>query len=60
MSDDFLEDLDDKIWELKMEGEIDRDTSRSDVIRMVLREWVEGNSKSTSSQTPTATAEAAD
>ncbi|WP_226040815.1 ribbon-helix-helix domain-containing protein [Natrinema sp. DC36] len=46
--DELLEDFDDKVFELKAEGEIDRDASRSEVIRTLMEEWVEGNSKSDS------------
>ncbi|ELZ12039.1 CopG family ribbon-helix-helix protein [Natrinema ejinorense] len=54
--DELLEDFDDKVFELKAEGEIDRDASRSEVIRTLMEEWVEGNSTSDS----TATAATAD
>lgn len=53
--DELLEDFDDKVFELKAEGEIDRDASRSEVIRTLMEEWVEGNS--TSSLTATAKAD---
>ncbi|QLK25382.1 ribbon-helix-helix domain-containing protein [Natrinema zhouii] len=49
--DELLEDFDDKVFELKAEGEIDRDASRSEVIRTLMEEWVEGNSKSDSTAT---------
>ncbi|GAB3669598.1 CopG family ribbon-helix-helix protein [Halopiger thermotolerans] len=52
--DELLEDFDDKVFELKAEGEIDRDASRSEVIRTLMEEWVEGNSTSSSTATVTA------
>lgn len=46
--DELLEDFDDKVFELKAEGEIARDASRSEVIRTLMEQWVEGNSMSSS------------
>lgn len=42
--DDLVEEFDEKVWELKTEGKIDRDASRSEVIRDLMQEWVEGKS----------------
>lgn len=36
-----LDRLDDKILEMKYEGELDRDTTRSDVIKDVVDEWLQ-------------------
>jgi hypothetical protein len=52
-----LDRLDDLIWENKVEGVLDRDTTRSDLLREqidALVEELEGNS------TPTPTAQTAD
>lgn len=43
IDDELLEDFDDVIWELKSEGEIPRDTSRSEVVADLIEEFVEGN-----------------
>lgn len=48
--DDLLEDFDDKIWELKVEEEVKRDTTRSDVMQELMRQWVEGNLNLTSAR----------
>lgn len=40
MSKEAIEEFDDVIWELKTEGEISRDASRSDVIRKLIKEWM--------------------
>lgn len=53
--EDLVEDFDDKVWQMKAEGEIDRDASRSEVLRHLMEEWAKGNS--TSSSTVTATAD---
>ena len=39
--DEILERLDDRIWELKTDGEIPRDTSRSEVITMIIDDWAD-------------------
>jgi len=43
---DLLDDFDDTIWELKKEGELSRNASRSEVIQMLMQEWVENNQQS--------------
>lgn len=45
-NEDLIEEIDDTIWELKQEGEIDRDASRSEVLRSLMEAWVEGKSTS--------------
>lgn len=50
--DEVLERFDDAIFELKAEGELPRDTSRSEILRQLMEEWIEehedqGNSNST-------------
>jgi hypothetical protein len=35
-----IDAFDDKILEMKYEGELDRDTTRTDVIRQLLDEWI--------------------
>jgi len=44
--DEKLNEFDDVIWEKKQEGELPRDASRSDVIRDLIEEYVEGNGNS--------------
>lgn len=39
--DELLNEFDDTIWRLKQEGELGRKTSRSEVIQMLMTEWVE-------------------
>lgn len=39
--DELLEDFDDVIWELQMEGELDRDVSRSEMIQQLLQNYVD-------------------
>lgn len=51
IDDETLEKLDSIIWEKKVAGEIDRETSRSDVIRDLVEEYIEGNGN-TSARTP--------
>jgi len=51
IDDETLERLDSIIWEKKVEGELDRDVSRSDVIRDLVEEYIEGNGNS-STKTP--------
>lgn len=41
MPDELVDDLDDKIWEMKTEGKLNRDANRSEVVRRLIREWVE-------------------
>ena len=53
--DELLEEFDDTIWELQVEGELDRDANRSQIVRELMREWInehqevleEGNPKTT-------------
>lgn len=42
--DDLVESFDDKVWELKNSEKIDRDASRSEVLRGLMEAWVEGKS----------------
>lgn len=39
--DELLEDFDDVIWELQRRGELDRDASRSSIVRALMQEWIE-------------------
>uniref|UniRef100_A0A7D5GKB2 Ribbon-helix-helix protein CopG domain-containing protein n=2 Tax=Natrinema halophilum TaxID=1699371 RepID=A0A7D5GKB2_9EURY len=52
--EDLVDDFDDKVWQMKADGEIDRDASRSEVIRHLMGEWAEGNSTSCSTAIVTA------
>jgi endo-1,4-beta-mannosidase len=36
-----IDELDDKILEMKYEGDLDRDTTRSDIIKEVMENWLE-------------------
>lgn len=40
VDDDILMEFDDVIWELKKQEEIDRGTSRSEVIQHLMEEWI--------------------
>lgn len=40
VDDDVLMEFDDVIWELKKQEEIDRGTSRSEVIQHLMEEWI--------------------
>ena len=50
IDDETLDELDSIIWEKKVAGEIDRDTSRSDVIRDLVEEYIEGNGNTSTKQ----------
>ena len=39
--DELLEEFDDTIWELQVEGELDRDANRSQIVRELMREWID-------------------
>jgi metal-responsive CopG/Arc/MetJ family transcriptional regulator len=39
--DELLDEFDDAIWDRKVIGELDRDADRSQVIRELMREYVE-------------------
>jgi metal-responsive CopG/Arc/MetJ family transcriptional regulator len=41
MPDELLEKFDDTIWELQVEGELDRDANRSQIVRELVREWID-------------------
>lgn len=43
ISDELLEEFDDKLFEEKAAGNVSRDTSRSEMIRRLMEEWVDGN-----------------
>lgn len=48
--DELAEEFDEALFERKVEGEFDRDMSRSEAIRMLMREFIreqEGNAKAT-------------
>lgn len=40
VDDEVLMDFDDKIWQLKKSGEMDRSVSRSQVIQQLMEEWI--------------------
>jgi len=40
---DRLDELDEIIWQQKAAGELHRDTTRSDILRELVEEYVEGN-----------------
>lgn len=39
--DELLDDFDDVIWELKTRGELERNDSRSSIVRELIRVWIE-------------------
>lgn len=45
--DELLDEFDEEIDEKRRSGEFDLDTSRSEVVRELMRQWLEGNSNST-------------
>jgi len=46
--DELLDEFDDKIDEKRRSGEMDLDTTRSEVVQELMREWLEGNLNLTS------------
>lgn len=64
MDEDLLKEFDETLNELKREGEIDMDTRRSEIVRELMRAWIDenregeqGNFQSTiSASNPTETA----
>ena len=55
IDDDLLDDFDEIIFQKKAAGELPRDMSRSEVLRDLVEEYVEGNGNT--SKTPMATAD---
>lgn len=53
--DELLDDFDEKVDKMRRSGEMDLDTSRSEVIQELMRQWLEGNSTSTSNPSKSAT-----
>jgi metal-responsive CopG/Arc/MetJ family transcriptional regulator len=51
VSEELLDEFDDQILQLKAAGEIRRNASRSEVIRILMKEFVEGNATPTSTHT---------
>ena len=43
VDDELLDELDEIIWQKKKDGELSRKTSRSDILRELVEEYVEGN-----------------
>ena len=39
--DELLDEFDDTIWELQVEGELGRDANRSKIVRELIREWID-------------------
>jgi len=48
VDDDVLDEFDELVWQKKTEGEIPRDASRSQVIQMIMEDWIEENSEGNS------------
>lgn len=46
--DELLEEFDDRIDDMRLSGDLDLDTTRSEVIQELVRQWLEGNSTSIS------------
>ena len=42
VDEELLEDFDDTIFRKKVDGELDRDTSRSEVLRELMRGYIDG------------------
>ncbi|WP_336359019.1 CopG family ribbon-helix-helix protein [Haloarcula sp. CGMCC 1.6347] len=56
--DELLDEFDAKIDEKRRSGEMDLDTTRSEVVQELMREWLEGNLNLTSKDSkPPATAD---
>ncbi|PSP80154.1 hypothetical protein BRC81_02895 [Halobacteriales archaeon QS_1_68_20] len=55
IDEELLDEFDEVIFQKKAAGELPRDASRSDILRQLVEEYVEGNRNS--SLTPTATAD---
>lgn len=51
IDDQKLDQFDEIIFQKKAAGELDRDTSRSDVLRQLVEDYIEGN-RSTSTTDP--------
>jgi metal-responsive CopG/Arc/MetJ family transcriptional regulator len=43
LDEELLEEFDDTIWYLEMQGDLPRRTSRSDIVRELIEEWLEEN-----------------
>ena len=41
--EELLEDFDDVVWELEKAGQLDRDTSRSEVIQQLMQDYVDNH-----------------
>ena len=52
--DEQLEEFDEVIWQKKKNGELSRKDSRSDVLRMLVEEYIEGNGNSSTTMSPQA------
>ncbi|MCD2204386.1 hypothetical protein [Halobacterium sp. KA-6] len=55
IDDEVLDDLDDVIWEKKVAGELDKNTSRSEVVQGLIEDYIEGNGNSSTGTKATAT-----
>lgn len=59
--DELLEDFDDEIMRRKLNDELPRKATRSDVVRLLMEAWLQGNVRwPSTSRTSTATATTAD
>ena len=54
IDEQLLDDFDEIIFQKKARGELDRDTSRSEVIRRLVEEYVEGNGRTSKAMAPMA------
>lgn len=43
MSEELLKEFDETINELKREGELEMDTRRSEIVRDLIRDWIDEN-----------------
>ena len=51
VDDELLDQLDEIIWQKMKDGELPRNTSRSDILRDLVEEYVEGNGSISNSPT---------
>lgn len=59
--DELLDDFDDEIMRRKLNDELPRKTTRSDVVRLLMEAWIQGNvTQPSTTRTSTAMASTAD
>ena len=53
VDDEMLDEFDEVIWQKKMDGDLSREATRSDVLRELIENYIEGNGASSKTATPT-------